>query len=150
LLSPHLGRLDIDPSTGPELVEVVKAQQERAKTLVEMAETSQYFYRDFEDFDETAAKKNLRPVARQPLEAIRKSLHDLEVWTPESLHQCVDQTAASLELKMGKVAQPLRVAVTGKAASPGIDITLYLVGKDACLRRIDKALDYITKREQQG
>jgi glutamyl-tRNA synthetase len=51
---------------------------------------------------------------------------------------------------MGKVAQPLRVAVVGRAASPGIDVTLFLVGKEACLRRIDKALEYISKREQQA
>jgi len=51
---------------------------------------------------------------------------------------------------MGKVAQPLRVAVVGRAASPGIDVTLELVGKEACLRRIDMALAFITNREQQG
>ncbi|GBE46018.1 glutamate--tRNA ligase [bacterium BMS3Bbin11] len=50
---------------------------------------------------------------------------------------------------MGKVAQPLRVAIVGRAASPGIDVTLKLVGKEATLRRIDKALEYIAKREAQ-
>jgi glutamyl-tRNA synthetase len=48
---------------------------------------------------------------------------------------------------MGKVAQPLRVAVVGRAASPGIDVTLQLVGKEAALRRIGRALDYIGERE---
>ena len=56
--------------------------------------------------------------------------------------------AEELQLKMGKVAQPLRVAVTGRAASPGIDVTLYLVGRDACLQRIDRALEFIREREQ--
>ena len=51
---------------------------------------------------------------------------------------------------MGKVAQPLRVAVVGRAASPGIDVTLYLVGKEATLRRIDRALDYIEQRTAQA
>ena len=51
---------------------------------------------------------------------------------------------------MGKVAQPLRVAVVGRAASPGIDVTLKLIGKEACLRRIDKALEYISNRAEQG
>jgi len=63
LLSPHLGRLGIDPAEGPDIVDVIKAQQERANTLVEMAEISEFIYRDFEEFDEKAAKKNLRPVA---------------------------------------------------------------------------------------
>ncbi len=146
LLSPHMGRLGIDPATGPDLVDVVKAQQERARTLVEMAEISAFFYRDFDDYDPQSAKKNLRPAAREPLQAAREALAALEEWSPETLHATVNQVAERLELKMGKVAQPLRVAVVGRAASPGIDVTLHLVGKDACLRRIDRALDYIAAR----
>ncbi|WP_241086531.1 glutamate--tRNA ligase [Candidatus Vondammii sp. HM_W22] len=150
LLSPHMGRLGIDPAVGPELVDVVKAQQERAKTLVEMAEISAFFYKDFDQFDETAAKKNLRPVARMPLEKMREALEAQIEWTAESLHDLVQKVSEALELKMGKVAQPLRVAVVGRAASPGIDVTLHLVGKEACLRRIDMALDFIRKREENA
>lgn len=150
LLSPHMGRLGIDPAEGPELVEVVKAQQERAKTLVEMAEISAFFYKDFDQFDETAAKKNLRPVARVPLEKMREALEAQVEWTAESLHDLVQKVSEALELKMGKVAQPLRVAVVGRAASPGIDVTLHLVGKEACLRRIDMALEFIRKREENA
>lgn len=148
LLSPHMGNLGIDPANGPDLVEVATAQQERAQTLVEMAEISAFFYRDFDAFDEKAARKNLRPVAREPLEVLRNRLAEMTDWQPEPLHELVKSVAEALELKLGKVAQPLRVAVVGRAASPGIDITLYLVGKDACLRRIDKALEYIRVREE--
>ncbi len=147
-LSWHLGNLGIDPSEGPELVEVVKAQQGRAKTLVEMAEISQFVYRDYEQFDEQAAKKNLRPAALDPLLEVREALAALSEWTPEAIHGCVDEVAARLEVKMGKVAQPLRVAVVGRAASPGIDVTLGLVGKVATLRRIDKALAFIRERAE--
>jgi glutamyl-tRNA synthetase len=150
LLSPHMGRLGIDPSQGPDLVEVVRAQQGRAKTLVELAGISAFCYRDFDDFDPDAAKKNLRPVAREPLLRARAALEALDDWTPDALHAAVDRVAAALEVKMGKVAQPLRVAVVGRAASPGIDITLHLVGKTACLRRIDRALAFIDAREAGG
>ena len=146
-LSIHLGKLGIDPAEGPDILEVVAAQKERAGTLVEMARISEFIYRDFDEFEAGAAKKHLRPVAREPLEKMREALVALEDWTPENLHQAVHRVAEALELKMGKVAQPLRVAVVGRAASPGIDVTLYLVGKPACLRRIDKALDYIRQRE---
>ncbi|MCW8950599.1 MAG: glutamate--tRNA ligase, partial [Sedimenticola sp.] len=142
LLSYHMGNLGIDPAHGPDLIEVVKAQQERARTLVEMAEISAFFYRDFEAFDEDAAKKNLRPVAREPLEKMRVALEAQDDWSAEALHQLVMDVSEALELKMGKVAQPLRVAVVGRAASPGIDVTLKLVGKENCLHRIDRALDY--------
>ncbi|HEB86113.1 MAG TPA: glutamate--tRNA ligase [Gammaproteobacteria bacterium] len=146
-LSIHLGKLGIDPTEGPDILEVVRAQKERAQTLVEMAKISEFIYRDFEAFDETAAKKNLRPVARVPLEKMREALEAVDDWTPEALHRTVNQVAEALELKMGKVAQPLRVAVVGRAASPGIDVTLHLVGKAACLRRIDMALEFIAQRE---
>jgi glutamyl-tRNA synthetase len=147
LLSPHMGELDIDPSQGADLVEVAEAHQERANTLVEMAEMSAFCYRDFDDFEEKAAKKHLRPVAREPLARMREELASLGDWRAEALHSAVDTVAAELDLKMGKVAQPLRVALVGRAASPGIDVTLYLVGKEASLRRIDRALAYIDQRE---
>ncbi|MEW8563772.1 MAG: glutamate--tRNA ligase, partial [Candidatus Thiodiazotropha sp.] len=147
LLSPHMGDLDIDPSRGPDLVAVAEAHQERANTLVEMAEMSAFCYRDFEAYDEQAAKKHLRPVAGEPLRRIREVLASLGDWSTETLHAAVDQVAGELDLKMGKVAQPLRVALVGRAASPGIDVTLFLVGKEASLRRIDRALEFIDQRE---
>jgi glutamyl-tRNA synthetase len=152
LLSPHLGHLDIDPTTGPDVVDVVEAQSARAKTLVEMADISAFCYREFDDYDPAAAKKHLRPVAREPLERMRAELDmlALEDWTDEGIHRVVERVSGELEVNMGKVAQPLRVAVVGRAASPGIDVTLRLVGKEATLRRIDRALAWIEARAQQA
>jgi len=150
LLGPHLGRLGIDPSEGPELVEVVKAQQERAKTLVEMAEISAFFYRDFDDYEPAAAKKHLGVAALEPLERMREVILDLSPWSPERLHQSVADVSSALGLAMGKVAQPVRVAVVGRAASPGIDVTLYLVGREAVLRRLDRAIEYVRSRADQA
>ncbi|MCU7843375.1 MAG: glutamate--tRNA ligase [Candidatus Thiodiazotropha sp. (ex Monitilora ramsayi)] len=147
LLSPHMGDLDVDPAEGPDLADVAEAHQERARTLVEMAEMVTFCYKDFEEFDVQAAKKHLRGVAREPLERMRAELAALETWNDESLHETVQKVSDDLELKMGKVAQPLRVAVVGRAASPGIDVTLRLVGKEATLRRLDRAIDFIHQRE---
>jgi len=148
LLSPHMGQIGIDPSQGPDLVDVVTAQAARAKTLTELAEISAFCYRDFDDYDPISAKKHLRPAAQQGLTRLRAELDmlSLEDWQPEMLHHVVDRVASELDLNMGKVAQPLRVAIVGRAASPGIDITLTLVGKAATLRRIDRALDFISAR----
>jgi len=150
LLSPHLGDLGIDPATGPDLVEVVREQQERARTLVEMAEISTFFYRDYEDFEVKAARKHLKLVALEPLQQVRERLAVLDDWEADKLHQVVIDVATRLDLNMGKVAQPLRVAVVGRAASPGIDATLKLVGRSACLRRIDRALVYINNRANEN
>jgi len=149
-LSWHLGQLDIDPSDGPELIEVVRAQQGRAKTLVELAAISAFFYRDPADYDAKAAKKHFKAAALEPLSRAREALAGLASWTPEVLHALVEGVAAELEVGMGKIAQPLRVAVSGRAATPGIDVTLDLVGRDACLRRIDRALDYIREQAESA
>jgi glutamyl-tRNA synthetase len=145
LLSPHLGRLGIDPATGPDLATVVQIQAARAKTLVELAEISAFTYQDFDEYDEPSARKHLRPEAAEALTRLSDGfeLLALEDWEPETLHRVVERVAEDLGLKLGKIAQPLRVAVVGRAASPGIDQTLWLVGKDATLRRIDRALGHI-------
>lgn len=146
-LLPYLQRLNIDSNSGPDLKETVEALRDRCKTLVEMAHSCRYFYQDFEQFDEKAAKKHLRPVVKQPLQHIRAKLAELPDWNTESIHRCVEQTATELGVGMGKVGQPLRVAVTGEGASPAIDITLRLVGRERTLRRIDHALAYVEARE---
>jgi len=148
LLSVHLGNLGIDPSDGPKLEDVVVAQRERAQTLVELAEMCQFYYRDFEHFDEKMAKKQLRPVAAEVLQTAQADLKLLEDWKLEAIHDVIHGVAEKLNIKMGKVGTPLRVAVTGGAPSPSLDLTVYLIGKEACDRRINKALEYIANREK--
>jgi glutamyl-tRNA synthetase len=145
LLSPHMGRLGIDPSEGADLKAVAAAQQARAKTLVDLAQISAFVYQEFDAYDEPSARKHLRPAALPALERAREALDllALEDWEAETLEQTLEQVALGLGEKMGKVAQPLRVAVVGRAASPGIGVTLALVGKLATLRRIERALDHI-------
>lgn len=143
LLSPHMGDLDIDPSEGPDLVRVVEAQRERASTLEELAQISAFYYRDFEQVEPKAAKKALKPGALVPLTIARTRLADLDEWSREDIHAVIGQTVQDLELGFGKVAMPLRVAVTGGAPSPDLDLTMEMVGKAACLRRIDRAIDFI-------
>ncbi len=142
-LSHHLGRLGVDPAPEPPLEEVVKAQRERAKTLVEMAENSRFFYCDIDGYDEKAARKNLNAGSRPALAELRERLAGLADWTPEAIHEVVQGVAEMLELKLGKVAQPLRVALAGGAVSPPIDVTAWLVGRERTLARIDAALAYI-------
>lgn len=144
-LSHHLGQLGIDPSAGPDLMEVVKSQQERAKTLVEMAHNSAFFYREFDEYDDKSARKNLKPAIRDALAEIRRRFADVD-WLPEAIHQVVTGVAEELDLKLGKVAQPLRVAVSGGPVSPPIDQTVYLLGRETVLARIDRALRYIDER----
>jgi glutamyl-tRNA synthetase len=145
-LAWHFDEQGINASAGPALADLVSVQADRVKTLKEMAAQSRMFYEDFEEFDANAAKKHLRPVAEEPLRAIAARLAALESWETESLDQAVRDTAAELEVGMGKIAQPLRVALAGTAVSPSIDKTLWLVGRERSLARIDRALEFIEAR----
>lgn len=145
-LSWHMGRREVDPTDGPDLIEVVKAQRERAKTLVEMAENSAIFYRDFDSYNEKDAAKHLKPENTELLRGLRERLVVLPDWTAEAVHEVINQTAEEYGLKLGKVAQPVRVAVVGRAVSPPIDITLALLGRERTLARLDAALEHISRR----
>lgn len=145
----HLHRIGLDPATGPALTDLLAVQRERFEVLTELAEQSRAFYQDFEHFDPVAAKKNLRPVAEAPLRAIREALSECE-WTPAALSQAVQATADALDVGMGKIGQPLRVALMGHGRSPAIDQTLWLVGRDRALARIDRALAFIDERARSA
>ncbi len=145
-LSWHFEQAGIDPENGPPLADLVSVQADRVKTLKEMTAQSRVFYEEFDEFDPGAAHKHLRPVAEQPLRAIGSRLAELDTWAPEQLNETVRIAAEELELGMGKIAQPLRVALTGTAVSPSIDKTLWLIGRERSLARIERALEYVMVR----
>lgn len=103
----HIEQENIDTRNGPQLADLVKLLGERCKTLKEMAQSCRYFYEDFAEFDADAAKKHLRPVARQPLEVVRDKLAAITDWTAENVHHAIQATADELEVGMGKVGTPL-------------------------------------------
>lgn len=142
-LSWHLSKRDIDPTRGPDILEVVKIHQERVKTLVELADSVVPFYKDFESFDEKAATKHLKPEIAPALRAVRDALVALDPWTPAAIHKSLEDVAAGQGLNLGKIAQPLRVALMGTAVSPPIDVTTHLIGKDRMATRVDRALQRI-------
>ena len=131
---------------GAPLAHVVDAQRERAGTLVELAQICRFYYEDFGEIDAAAAKKAFKDGAEQALSMVREKLAGLEDWGRAPIHQLIADTVAELGVGFGRVAMPLRVAVTGGAPSPDLDLTLHLVGKTATLRRIDAAVAHIQGR----
>lgn len=128
--------LNIDLHNGPDLESLIIAQRERVKTLKEMAELSAYFYSDELIYDEKAVAKHLKPEIIPVLTELHNQFSSLSAWSEESIHGVIDSVASSVELKMGKLAQPLRVAVTGNTISPGISTTLSLIGQERVLKRL--------------
>ena len=125
----------------------VEALRERSQTILEMAEWAHCYYEEFEEFDDQAARAILRPAVRETLAVLREAFAVLPEWNETEAHAAVEAVADNLGMKLGKVAQPLRVALTGQAASPGIGVTLMLVGRDRTLGRIDRALAHIDASE---
>jgi len=142
----QLESLGVQAEEGFDMEGLVRAQQERSTTLREMAQASLFFFQEFEGYHEKAAQKNFKAEALAPLQVVRSRLADLQDWRPEPIHQLVIGTAEEMDLKLGKVAQPIRVAVSGGPVSPPIDQTLALLGKDKTLNRLDKAIEFIASQ----
>ncbi|PJC86032.1 glutamate--tRNA ligase [Vibrio sp. HA2012] len=143
----HLDNQGINKENGPIITDVIKLVGERCNTLVELAQQSRYFYEDFDEFDPAAAKKHLRGVAKEPLEAALAKMAALTEWSTDNLHNVIAEVCAELEIGMGKIGMPLRVAVTGGGQSPSVDDVMQLIGKSRVIARINKALAFIAERE---
>ncbi|HEV2228848.1 MAG TPA: glutamate--tRNA ligase [Steroidobacteraceae bacterium] len=143
-LIPHLRaqlrRLGTD-SDDEELLEgVILAQRERAKTLKEMAENSRFFFSDDIRLDPKAVAKHLTADGLAGLGQVRARLAALAEWNAAAIHDALNALATELQVGLGKIAQPVRVAVTGTAVSPPIDATLALLGRERALARLDAVL----------
>ena len=135
----HLRRMGLDPAQGPSIEEVILAQRERCRTLLEMAEKSHFFYADLSGYNEKDAAKHLTADAAVLLGELADTLAALGAWTTEALHAAVNGFAEGKGVGLGKVAQPIRVAVAGMAVSPPIDQTLSLLGRERSLARLRAA-----------
>ena len=143
-LTWHLAQRGIDAqSESVNVLELIKAQRERCKTLVEMANASVYFYREFERYDEKAAKKAFVEGSDAVLATLSEAFSNVSTWEAPLLHSMIKEVAEKLELGLGKVAQPLRIAVCGTGVSPSIDITLAILGREKTLSRLQRAITFI-------
>ena len=136
----HLERAGIDTAHGPAPVDVIVALRDRVHTLKEMAERAKIWYAPIAEWDDKAVVKHLKNDSAVAVLDAAKSLLGACEWKPEPIHQVIEQVAAKLELGMGKIAQPLRVAMTGTQVSPSIEHTIYLAGRVEALKRIDAAI----------
>ncbi len=137
----HLEAAGLDVVAGPTPVDVIVALRDRARTLKEMAEKARVWYGPITHWDEAAVAKHLGSAMAVPaLKAAHAELAALGEWKVEAIHKAIGAAAAAIGEGMGKVAQPLRVAMTGTQVSPSIDQTVYLAGRARALARIEDAL----------
>ena len=138
-LKPHLARLGL-PTGDEALVEgVVLAQRERTRTLKEMALASRFFFTDTIELDARAVARHLTADAKAALATLRERLAALAAWQAPAIHAAIEELAGELGVGLGKIAQPVRVAVSGGTVSPPIDQTLALLGRERTLERLAAA-----------
>ena len=146
-LVPHLQyrleRLGLKCDDTEMLEGIILAQRERSKTLKEMAQNSRFFFTDSIELDPKAVSKHLTAEAAEALRETRKRLEELPAWKPAVIHDLLNALATERGVALGKIVQPVRVAISGGTVSPPIDVTLALLGRERTLRRIENALKQI-------
>jgi len=139
----HLKELGIDAQNDTFTQGVIQTLQPRSKTLVEMADGAAFYYKDDVEYDKTAADKFLTPDILSVLKKSVERIETLEPYTHEALENVFKLIMEETGLKFGKLAQPLRVAITGTTVSPGIFEMLLVLGKEKTTNRIKKAIRFI-------
>ncbi len=143
LVVNRLNKLGVENREASGLDVIVDLYRQRVSTVNELVDSIMYCFQEFDKYDEKAARKTLKPAAIEPLQLLLKYLTELNDWQADSIHQVIENVTRELDLNMGKVGQPLRVALTGGSFSPPIDQTVAMIGKERSLRRISKAIETI-------
>jgi len=146
LLVPFLEKIGIHVPPDEFLVKVVKTLVQRSKTLEEMASAATFYFTETITYEEKAARKFLKPANRQALHLLMDALSAIEMFTEENLENVFKSVMHKTGLKLGKIAQPVRVALTGKTASPGIFEITEIIGKEKVIHRLKQAVEFIDQK----
>jgi glutamyl-tRNA synthetase len=142
-LAPFLKTVGHDIQPGPFIESVIKTLNIRSKTLKNMAEDALFYFAEDISYDEKAAKKFLKPSALEPIQLLIAALESLDHFDEAKLEQAFMNVIEKTGLKLGKIAQPVRVALTGRTASPGIFEIMAIIGKEKVISRLKKAIRFI-------
>ncbi len=140
VLREQLALLGVQCDDQALLEGVANAQRERSRTLKEMAQNSLYFFREPGGYDEKAASKHLTVETAVLLQQVTAGLQALADWSAAGVHEVIAAVAERAGGGLGKVAQPLRVAMSGGTVSPPIDLTVALIGRERALARLQQAI----------
>jgi len=143
LVMPFLEKRGFKISPDGRLIKIIESQRERAKTLADFADSSDYFFVDDIEYDEGARKKFLTPEIKSVFETLIEKLTALNDFTVPELKRIFDEIIEEKELKLVQVAQPVRVALTGGTASPGIFDVMEILGRGKVIERLNRAISHI-------
>ena len=127
-----------------KVIEIIEAQRDRCKTIKEIIEESQFFLSDNFDIDKKLASKFFIKNNESIFDRLSENLSNVEEWTLINVKEVIDTVMHDLELDLPNFAKPTRLALTGSLSSPSIDTTIYLLGKESCIKRFSAAKILIT------
>jgi glutamyl-tRNA synthetase len=153
-LLPHLMRQGIikspDEVDRAYLARAADSVRERSKTLVEMAQWLRFYFIDHISYDEKAAATFFTAESAALLAKLAQTLEGLPTFDEATIEQVFQQLIAESGLKLGAIAQPARVALTGGTVSPGIHAVMAILGRERVLARLRNALAWLTSRAERG
>ncbi len=148
MVKPFLDRLGIPCPPDLLLIKAVETVKPRARTLAEMADMMRFYFIDEIVYEEKAAQKFLKEDIVPVLERLIKELSAMEQFKEGPLEELFRGLAKEYNLKLKHIAQPVRVALTGRTVSPGLFEIMDILGKDKVIQRLQKAVNYIRSRQK--
>ena len=133
---------------GDFLDSVIKTLNTRSKTLIDMADGALFYFQESVLYEEKAAKKFLKPALLETLKQLIDQLESLDTFSEKALENVFKKVMDGTGLKLGKIAQPVRVALTGKTVSPGIFEIIEVLGKKRVISRLQNAVQFINDKEK--
>jgi len=144
-LKPFLEKAGYDPGPGATIEKIIETLNQRSKTLEEMAAAAGFYFADEIEYEEKAARKFLKAGALEPVRLLAEKLAALEDFEEQALEDAFRAVMDETGLKLGKIAQPVRVALTGRTASPGIFEIIEIIGREKVLKRLARAVTFMEK-----
>ncbi len=146
-LLPFIKEAGYSVQPGRFLEKAIETLQARSKTLVEMAQGLRFYFEDRITYDEAGAKKFFKPEVLSPVQLLIEKLDALAEFTHEALEQAFLAVMDATGLKLGKIAQPVRMALTGSTVSPGIFEIIEVLGKEKTLERLRAVVAWINENQ---
>ncbi|MCD6272507.1 MAG: glutamate--tRNA ligase [Deltaproteobacteria bacterium] len=140
---PFLKERRINNDNNRYLEKIIETLNTRSKNLIDLTEGALFYFQDEISYEEKAARKNFKPAALEPLRILCGQIETIKDFNEANLEDAFKKVMQSCEIKLGKLAQPVRVALTGKTVSPGIFEIIHVLGKDVVISRLKKAITFI-------
>jgi glutamyl-tRNA synthetase len=147
MLIPFLKDLGYDTEEGPMMYKIIQTLNTRSKTLKEMAEAAVFFFEDPTRFDEKGVKKLFKRPIIDPMKRLVELLEKIDSFDENALEEVFKKVMNETGLKLGKIAQPVRLALTGKTVSPGIFEIIEILGKAKTINRLQNAIQFMESQD---